>query len=125
MPFVKDFKNIQVKSVSFPPVEKIYKWDKNTKKFVKDEIDWQKEINKNKHIELKEMLKRNILPKVETPASYGDVSNLRDVTMADVFRASNIEFVSDAEKKVEQTKKDVDKSDTKDKLPVDEKSESK
>lgn len=124
MPFVKDFDKIQVKSVKYPSVESCYEWDKKTKKFTKTEIDWQKEINKNKHIELKEMLKRGILPKVEKQPSYGDISGLRDVTMADLFRSSNIEFVSDAEK-VEQTKKDAEKTDKSDKKPVDEKSESK
>lgn len=91
--FVTDFKKIQVKPKNYPSKVKIYKWDQKTKKLKKQDFDWQEEIDKNKHIELKEMLKKNILPSSNDKGYYADLRPFKDINMHKIYQtATNVMF---------------------------------
>lgn len=106
--FIKNFKNIQKKGVSYPSIVDTYEWNKNNEKFEQVKKDWQKTIDENKHLELKEMIKRNIKPISDNRAFYGDTTIYANKSIHDFYKAANTEIVAEpneqqkVEKVVEQ-----------------------
>lgn len=114
MAFVKDFNKIQKKGVIYRSVVDHYDWNKNTEKFEKSKINWQSEIDKNKHIELKEMLKRNIKPQSETPLYYGDTTVLSNKNLVDLFNITDTGVIVQPDtKEVESKQESSDNNDSK------------
>lgn len=109
--FVSDFKKIQKKAINYPSVVTVYKWDKKTKKLKKDTVDWDVEVAKNKHVELKELLKRNLLPNSDKPLSYADVAFAKDISIDKVYNAAASIYVEKAQDQVANNKKDLKKND--------------
>lgn len=101
--FVTNFKNIQIKSKSYPSKVTMYRWDQKTEKLKKEKFDWQVEIDKNKHVELKEMLKKNLLPETTKKGVYADITGFKNIDQHKVFRAAtnNVMFAQKQPEKVE------------------------
>lgn len=122
--FVSDFKKIQIKGKSYPSKVTMYRWDQKTEKLKKETFDWQVEINKNKHVDLKEMLKKNLVPETTKKGTYGDITGFKNVDIHKVYRAvtSNVMFGTKDEKKT--TKEPVvenKESEKKEQSPTNEK----
>lgn len=107
--FVKDFKKIQKKAKNYPSVVNTFEWNKNNEKFEKVQKNWQDVIDENKHLELKEMIKRNIKPISNERTFYGDTTIFANKSIHDFYKAANTEIVAEPndQKKVEKVVEQV------------------
>lgn len=125
--FVEDFKKIQKKEKNYSPIVDRWEWDKNKKKLVKNSFNWQTEIDKNKHVELKVMASKlkDFIPDANRKLSYGDATIKKDLNIHNVYNAVNIaasreyadamaknakinKIIADANKKINDVNSKVD-----------------
>lgn len=121
--FVQDFKKIQIKPKTYPSKVTVYKWDQKSEKLKKEKFDWQVEIDKNKHVELKEMLKKNLLPETTKKGVYADITPFKGIDQHKVFRAAtnNVMFAQKQPEKVDNKVEQKVESAPKNEVTPDEK----